>query len=574
MSGQNIRIMKEVRGLFWPWCLVTALSMLHVFDTTQSRGFSAWMASVSAYGFFVGIPLLAVLPFGNEFQYRTISSLLAQPVGRVQIWTEKLVVMLAAAVSASFVYYIIWRVPLEHSVQNWVFSAVFLLTSVAAASLWTLVSGSIIGGVILTGAFPMLLLVIGINLTDIAVLRHQDQTETFPILVAVAVAAVCYAAIVFWLGYRKFVQLEIKGDAAGRDLMNSIPKIFPQPLAWLGGPRTRGPFLNLLGKELHLLQPVWLLTLVWFGVIACLGALRLLHVRDTLNGYIAVGAVGVYVLLVSMLAGIVSMGEERQSGTHSWHLTMPMSVFRQWLMKCVINMSAGFICGAVMIGFAAVVVGAPFLQTLGLNDSQLTTNQALDMLTASVLALTVTGFWCACAVKGTVRAAGLILPVVLAVTTSMSLPGVLSEAGNWMSRVLDYFVQVTHPFPASYGLIRFALQPGWVWVTLILGSLLLLALFQSYRMFRMECTDSLASIGRPLIQLCVLGFLVSAVQGVAYTFVSDIYRQRNSVMREVASAVGNLNWDAATLDAARPKPLTKQELASVYPLSELSRKWL
>jgi hypothetical protein len=575
MSGQNIRVLKEARSLFWPWCLVMAMSTLNVFSTAGDRGFASWMASMSSLGFFIGMPLLAVLPFGSEFQHRTISSLLAQPVARFQIWTEKFIVMLAAVVSASMVYYIIWRVPLERSLQNWVFSAVFLVTSVAASSLWTLVSGSIIGGIILTGAFPLLLLTIGIDLSDIAVLRRRVPTDAFPVLFAVSAAAVCYAAIMFWLGYRKFVHLEIKGDAAGRDLLGAIPNIFPESLTRSGAGRNRGPFGSLLAKELHLLQPVWLLTLLWVGLIACLGALRFLQVRDALNGLMAVGAVAVYVMLVCMLAGVVSMGEERHSGTHSWHLTLPMSLFRQWLMKFVINICASFVCGAVMIGLASVVVGAPFLQVFTLRvDSEFSTTQALSMLTASVLALTVTGFWCACAVKGTVRAAGLILPVVMAVTTSMGMPGLLLEGSPWTSQIIDYLVLKTHAFPVSYGLLRFALQPGWIWVTLILGSLVLVALFQSYRMFRRERTESIANIGRPLIQLCVVGFLVASVQGLPYRFVSDIYRQQDAVMREVGRAVDNLNLDPSTLDAAHPKPITEEELANVYPLSSLTRTWL
>src|SRR6516225_2462496 len=98
MTGQNVRMMKEARALFWPWCLVVLMAAVNVLAGPQD--FREQVSLLSALGFCIGIPLLAVLPFGNEFQNRTISLLLAQPVRRLQIWSEKLVVMLAAVVSA------------------------------------------------------------------------------------------------------------------------------------------------------------------------------------------------------------------------------------------------------------------------------------------------------------------------------------------------------------------------------------------------------------------------------------------------------------------------------------------
>src|SRR6516165_585012 len=101
MTGQNLRIMKEVRALFWPWCAVTMLGALNSFPFGPQ--FKQLAGPFSTFGFFAGIPLLAVLSFGNEFQYKTISLLLTQPVSRQQVWREKLVVMLAAVVSACLV---------------------------------------------------------------------------------------------------------------------------------------------------------------------------------------------------------------------------------------------------------------------------------------------------------------------------------------------------------------------------------------------------------------------------------------------------------------------------------------
>ena len=64
---------------------------------------STWLR-YSGLAFLLGIPLLATLPFGNEFQNRTFSLLLSQPVSRMEIWREKLSVTVIAVLSAVLVF--------------------------------------------------------------------------------------------------------------------------------------------------------------------------------------------------------------------------------------------------------------------------------------------------------------------------------------------------------------------------------------------------------------------------------------------------------------------------------------
>ena len=98
MTATTTRLLKEARPLFWPWCAVVlsgAVPLLHPPDPIR------WISQV---GFFVGIPLLATIPLGNEFQHRTISLLLSQPIGRVEIWREKLSITLLMVFSAALVF--------------------------------------------------------------------------------------------------------------------------------------------------------------------------------------------------------------------------------------------------------------------------------------------------------------------------------------------------------------------------------------------------------------------------------------------------------------------------------------
>src|SRR5438093_4796117 len=107
MSAKVIRLKKEVRALLWPWCVVVTAAVLpvilpHNFGLDATR--SNLAEGISFLGFVIGIPLLAVLALGNEFQYRTLSLWLSQPCGRMQLWGEKLIVSSAAVALATVAY--------------------------------------------------------------------------------------------------------------------------------------------------------------------------------------------------------------------------------------------------------------------------------------------------------------------------------------------------------------------------------------------------------------------------------------------------------------------------------------
>src|ERR1019366_294267 len=103
MNAKATRILKEARPLFWPWCAVVIAGVLPLVHPLHS------MRWISLIGFYLGIPLLATLPLGNEFQHRTLSLLLSQPVRRMEIWGEKLSVTVVAVLSAVLVFAIAWR---------------------------------------------------------------------------------------------------------------------------------------------------------------------------------------------------------------------------------------------------------------------------------------------------------------------------------------------------------------------------------------------------------------------------------------------------------------------------------
>src|SRR5437870_1669216 len=131
MTPQNTRILKETRMLFWPWCLVMAVGVLRLAGIRSDAHHPPYMdvGNVSAFAFFIGFPFLIALSFGEEFQQRTLATLLTQPLSRLHIWREKLVVLLAAIISASLIYFLGWRSVLDRDIESWFIGLGFLLTT-------------------------------------------------------------------------------------------------------------------------------------------------------------------------------------------------------------------------------------------------------------------------------------------------------------------------------------------------------------------------------------------------------------------------------------------------------------
>jgi hypothetical protein len=137
-----------------------------------------------------------------------------------------------------------------------------------------------------------------------------------------------------------------------------------------------------------------------------------------------------------------------------------------------------------------VVVAADQVLAEWPSGRALAASEMLLLLIMSLL-LSFAGFWCACAVNGAVRAALWVFPAVGALTLASRFGnslGDLAAAGTLLDPVL-----------------RIVTEPAAV-VWLILPTLLL-AVFQSYRLFRTEPQDSIRSVIRYLTPLAIVAFL-------------------------------------------------------------------
>lgn len=263
------RILKEARPVFWPWCAVTLACVIPLVRPLPSI---AW---VGAVGFFVGIPLLASLAFGNEFQHRTLSLLLSQPVGRMEIWREKMSITVVAVVAAALVFSLALRVTsFRPDWKGLAFAGVWVVATIASATFWTLIARSTVGGVALTivGQF-LIILALGLAYR----LHGTGYISPTYLTVVPTVTFLGCAGVMLWLGRRTLARFQ--GTGGMDDLLMAGPDVMPGAWArWLSC-RSSGAVLNLIRKELRLLRPVWLISLLAALGWACLTLFGLLFER-------------------------------------------------------------------------------------------------------------------------------------------------------------------------------------------------------------------------------------------------------------------------------------------------------
>jgi hypothetical protein len=578
---------KEARPLFWPWCAVALASALPLVHPLLPI---AWI--ISSVGFILGIPLLSSLPFGHEFQNRTFSLLLSQPISRMEIWREKLSITAIVVFTAALVFHASQRASGVHT--DWRLPAVTAIVFVASAPFWTLFTRSIVGGVVLNFGVHILILDVGgqvffwgLGYSKLAASTFIATFSTF--IATMSVVFLGYSGLMLWLGWRKLKRFQAIGDMAG-DLLAAGPQVLPGALvSWLRF-RPTGAVLNLIRKEFRLLRPVWLISLLAALGWACLTLLGLVHPRGLTRNFetAVVSAAVITTFMIAILAGSLSLGEEKTSGTNLWHLTLPVSARRQWFVKLCMALFAGCVgAGLVPLLIAGRLVGSSHM----LADVHV----GRDLLVGAVL-LTFAAFWCACAVKGTVPAVLWALPVVIALYFAV-------ELGKWAGPALtNLFFSRFDPFSnvkfadavsrftstsyfklilaASINMTNSA-QAAPVLTTIILVPTLPYAVVQSYRLFRAQLQDRALSVVRSLLPLAVTAFLVAFFSLAFYTFVSQAaeasraaQHPKETALIETVGAIRNILSGAEKPDAAHPLELTVEDLAKVFPLSKSTRRLL
>lgn len=247
------------------------------------------------FGFFalgVACVMMAGSSFGSEFQHRTLSLLLSQPIPRSVIWREKMMVLGAGMMTSLAALLVCLAVYYPVSDQDaWPALALIPLCAFCGTPFWTLELRQSIGGMVAAVGAPC-----GILAAYALVVEQLGGHEPAALVSVIISLLLIYCALVYWLGYAKFQRLEAV-DMPSRELglPASLEAIVVAPLTKISS-RFRGPFATLLKKEFRLQQISFLLAGV-FILIAVAGLC--LHQRyPEVAGGIVGGDMVVYMLIL------------------------------------------------------------------------------------------------------------------------------------------------------------------------------------------------------------------------------------------------------------------------------------
>ena len=306
----------------------------------------------------VACVLMAGSSFGSEFQHRTLSLLLAQPIARSVLWREKMLVLGAGMLAslAALLICLAVRRP-EIGGQNLAALALIPLCALCGAPFVTLSLRQGIAGIVAAVAAPCGILAVvalgaqllGVELTD-------------PLFAVCLVLLLIYCALVYWLGYAKFKRLEdVDWHSPELSLPAGLEAFFVPPLtrACSG---FRGPFATLLKKEFRLQQISFLLAGL-FPLVAVAGAGLIARYPRLGEGIVAVDC-AIYVIILPLIAGATALGEEKGWGIAEWHLTLPVSALKQWSAKMLVTLSTSLVLG-LALPVATFLAGAALFGQLG-----------------------------------------------------------------------------------------------------------------------------------------------------------------------------------------------------------------
>lgn len=260
---------------------------------------------------------------------------------------------------------------------------------------------------------------------------------------------------------------------------------------------------------------------------------------------------------------------------------------------------AGVVCAVLLGGLGLTACGFLFGSPFKFVDEQ----GIPTTLLLTVLLLTFASFWCACAVNGTVRAVLWVFPLLIAV-------GLASVFGDWAGRQLvnalvarfDFFASFRFATTVSrlgphifFRLIEVAsenttdsLRAAQVLRAMLLVPTLLLAVIQSYRLFRAQIQDRAWSVVRSLLPLAMAAFLCSFSLLAFYTVVQQATEQTRGVVfrtyleiEEIipGRAIEKTGPGATKLDATHPLQLTEDDVEKAFTthpffLPDNTRRWL
>ena len=553
------RARKEFRSLAWPAVLILFATLLAAAWSWQEAGPGSLLSmQLASAAFYIGVPLLAASVFGTEFQQRTVVLLLSQPVSRTRLWLEKSTILaVMAGVLVAVQAMLLRGGPFQPGRAPGV-ELLFVVAIVCSTAFWTLVARSLIGGLAFSLAAVFLIELAGRFLTE-TFGSPISGNAFFLDNSAMTAARVLYSAAALWLGWRLFLRLEVASGDTDIASWDAAASATWSPLR----ARPTGALFNLVRKELQLQRATMLIAglfaACWLTALAVM-ALRQSGTRPAEIVFTILLAM--YLPLAVVLAGAIPAGEEETIGLRAWHLTLPISVRVQWLVKLAVSLVvAGVLVVSLPLGLVAVTTAAVPIPQGG--AFPLLRPVALEFMAVAVLV----SFWAATLLGHTVRAA---------VATALAGIGLAAAWGlaSWAGHAAAIAPRVETALMVRWQLTPddlFVADPRVLskWGVISAGIVIaLVTLGQSLAAFGRARTDR-GTLARYAAGLGAAVFLVGFCFSTASGNLFALYRY--APMRELTGALQAVASAAPRAERLQP---TVAELEQTGRLSEPARRWL
>ena len=398
-AALRIRLLKETRALLPAWAASAAAVAL------AGTAAHPLMLTLATLAFAFGTIALGAQCLGHEYTYRTLGSLLAQPVNRHRLLLTKLAVLGVLVVPlgalATRVFAARATTPRDAEATQMLVLLV-LACSLLLAPVLTLLTRSVLGGAVFAMAVPGIAM---ITAELLAYVRYGAVDGPGPqalklTLFSWTVLVACVAGA--GMTWRVFSRLEVV-EGPGQDIS------FPSLLPWR---RDRGsdapasserhPIWLTFLKELRLQSMTFVIAGAYIAVWMLVMVLRRLY--PDFVGLPLVPLSIMYMLMLAIVTGALAAAEERQFGTLQSHLLLPMAVWQQWLVKAATVLIVALLIGAAVPAALSAVSGTPPDRPLPL--------RAWEPLTAAVVVLSMSSLYVSSLCSSGVRAVIFSMPVI------------------------------------------------------------------------------------------------------------------------------------------------------------------
>jgi len=294
-----------------------------------------------------------------------------------------------------------------------------LLPTLGSVTFWTLLARSTLGGMVFT-AFSQLLVfgILGSIAERFGVFNYQVGILGLSAQTAIsALAGIGYGGVFFWLSWRKLTRLEVSQLLP--DTLAGSKSLTAQGLS-LGWLRCRpgSSFLNLIRKEIQLQKPLFIIAAILCVLWVFSYALLILQpAHSSFPEIVFALTIGFYIPLMSLLSGSISLGEEKNLGITAWHLTFPVSIWRQWAAKLAVGFCTWLFLG-LLLPFVLTRLGFVFGGSRIFKEVELESWLGISLFTTGVFVLS---FWAMTLFANTVRAVIGTIAAVVALCSSAAL---------------------------------------------------------------------------------------------------------------------------------------------------------